>query len=208
MIWPKRFKLHEAAADKSDGDYRFDQVHATGDRLVAVDGVAIAAVPLLRADERSGADLPRLEPGEAPPQGSLPPKAFQEAAQGSTGQGRLVVLGPHAVEAQRGAEKPWMRFEREVGVQRPPVEDVLAQGDAMLREQDGATVQVCLDAEALVRLSRAIGSSQVRLTFRVDKASLHCEGGYIDVRPAERAKEGPRGVLGAVVILDGSAETP
>jgi hypothetical protein len=134
-------------------------------------------VPIVRHDERAGADLPRLERGEVDPEGLLPPKAVQEASQGSTGEGRLVVVDSRAVEAQRAEDKPRLLLE---------------------------VVEVCLDAELLVRLSRAIGATEaVRLRFLVDsdgrcgaEEGLH---GLIDVRDAHDTSGGPRAVLGAYI---------
>lgn len=204
MHWPKRFKLHEAAASKPDDTpYQTEVIQGHGPWLYAVDGVGVARVPVLGVSERSGADLPRLEAGEDPPMGIIPPKAVQEAAQGSSGQGRLVLLGPHAVEAQRDAGKPWMRFERPAQGELPPVDQVF-RTVAQEAPPGAQEVEVCLDAEALVRLSRAIGAGEgVRLRFLVDGEGV-CSAengahGLIDVRDADRPDDGPRAVLAAVV---------
>jgi hypothetical protein len=198
--WPKRFALHEAASSKpGSGPFQMDVIQAHGDCFVAVDGPGMAIVPILGVKERSGADLPRLEPGEDPPRGVLPPKAFQEAAQGVSGWGRLVVVAQNAVEAQRSPEKPWMRFERPVQGDLPPIQQVIdtVDGKAPL----GARyVEVCLDAEVLVRLSRAIGANEaVRLRFLVDNDGK-CRGsgeahGFIDIRDAR--DNDARAILGA-----------
>lgn len=201
MIWPKRFRLHEAAASKADDTpYQTEVVQGHGSMLYAVDGVGVAQIPVLGPTERSGADLPRLEQGEDPPTGVLPPKAIQEAAQGSSGHGRLVILGPHAVEAQRDAGKPWMRFERPTQGELPPVHEVFQR--ASQEPPAGAQrVEVCLDAEALVRLSRAIGAGEgVLLRFLVDDGGrCTADHGLIDIRDADRPEDGPRAVLAAVV---------
>lgn len=204
MHWPKRFRLHEAAASKADETpYQTEVIQGHGSALYAVDGVGVARLPVLGPDERPGAELPRLERGEAPPVGVLPPKAIQEAAQGSSGAGRLVILGPHAVEAQRDAGKPWMRFDRPAQAELPPVQEVF---ERVVQEPPAGAhwAEVCLDAEALVRLSRAIGAGEgVRLRFLVDQegrcSAEHGAHGFIDVRDADRPDDGPRAVLAAVV---------
>lgn len=172
--------------------------------MYAVDGVGVARIPVLGPAERSGADLPRLEHGEVPPLGVMPTKAVQEAAQGGSGTGRLVVLGPHAVEAQRDAGKPWMRFECPPRADLPPV---LAIFDRVAQDPPAGSrlVEVNLDAEALVRLSRAIGAGEgVRLRFLVD-AEGRCSAengahGFIDVRDSESPNSGPVAILAAVIV--------
>lgn len=204
MIWPKRFRLHEAAASKADETpYQTEVVQGHGSALYAVDGVGVARIPILGPDERPGADLPRLERDEGPPMGVLPPKAVQEAAQGASGSGRLVILGPHAVEAQRDVGKPWMRFERPTQGDLPPVQEVFATA-AQEPPAGVRRVEVCLDAEALVRLSRALGAGEgVRLRFLVDQEGrCSAEGGahgLIEVRDADRPDDGPQAVLAAIV---------
>ena len=124
MRWPKRFKLHEAAAPKPTTPYQCDVIQAHGDHLVATFGAGLALVPIVRHDERAGADLPRLERGEADPEGLLPPKAVQEASQGSTGEGRLVVVDSRAVEAQRAEDKPRLLLERPPAGSLPPASHI------------------------------------------------------------------------------------
>ena len=202
MRWPKRFKLHEAAAPKPTTPYQCDVIQAHGDHLVATFGAGLALVPIVRHDERAGADLPRLERGEADPEGLLPPKAVQEASQGSTGEGRLVVVDSRAVEAQRAEDKPRLLLERPPAGSLPPYQGILDTVDAGYPTEQ--VVEVCLDAELLVRLSRAIGATEaVRLRFLVDsdgrcgaEEGLH---GLIDVRDAHDTSGGPRAVLGAYI---------
>lgn len=205
MNWPKRFALHEAAARKPDqSPFQTDVVQAHGNRLIAVDGVGVAMVPVLAVAERSGADLPRLEPDERPPMGVIPPKAIQEAAHGSTGEGRLVVVSPAAVEAQRGPGKPWVRFDRPPTGELPPVAEVFEIVDRPAPEGH-RSIEVSLDAEALVRLSRAIGAQEaVRLRFLVDEQG-RCSGeagahAFIDVRDVRNLEGGARAVLAAFVV--------
>lgn len=203
MHWPKRIKLHEAASPKPTEPYQCDVVQAHGDCFVATFGAGLAVVPLLRHDERPGADLPRLELDEDAPTGLLPTKAVQEAAQGTKGDGRLSVVSEYAVEAQRADDKPWVRLERPVPGTLPPYRAILETVDASTAI--GQSVEICLDAELLVRLARAIGAQEaVKLRFTVD-ANGHCnaEHGLIDVRDATDTQGGPRAVLGAYITQDG-----
>lgn len=200
MMWPKRYRLHEAVASrKVESPYQMDVVQAHGKYLVAVDGPGLALLPVLETNERMGADLPRLETGEEAPFGVLPPKAFQEASQGTSGVGRIQVAHD-TVEAQRAQDRPVLRFERPDRRELPPISDVLDQVD-----REGPVVELCLDAEALVRLSRAIGAGEaVRLCFQVDSKG-RCsaqEGthGLIDIRDARDPLSGARAVLGAFLI--------
>ena len=202
MRWPKRFKLHEAAAPKPTTPYQCDVIQAHGDHLVATFGAGLALVPIVRHDERAGADLPRLERGEAAPEDLLPPKAVQEASQGSTGEGRLSLVSEYRVEAQRAADKPRILLDRPFPGNLPPYRGILETVDAP--SPTGQLIEVCLDAELLVRLSRAIGATEaVRLRFLVDsdgrcgaEEGLH---GLIDVRDANDPTGGPRAVLGAFI---------
>gem|GEM_PF-5689137 len=203
MRWPKRIKLHEAAAPKPTEPYQCDVVQAHGDHLVATFGAGLAVVPVLRHDERPGADLPRLEMDEDPPTGLLPTKAVQEASQGTKGEGRLSIVSDFAVEAQRADDKPWVRMERPWPGNLPPFRAILDTVDA--ESSSGRTVEICLDAELLVRLSRAIGAQEaVRLRFTVDAdGCCKAEHGLIDVRDATDSAGGPRAVLGAYITNDG-----
>lgn len=205
MRTPKRFKLDKAAAPKVGVDeLPLAAIYYRDGALWATDGRAIARVPLLKAPERPGAELPRLERGEEPPQGPVPPRAWAEATKGKTGEGRLVAT-PTGHEGQSDEGKPWVRSERPDG----------ALDDAMWQELEGAVqaaqeppsgdgraVELSIDAEALVALSRALGGDGgVRLRFVVGPDGRPDAGrGQVLVQPVDRrGKDEPMGIIMAVL---------
>lgn len=197
MIIPKRFKLAEAVGSGVDA------VRVDGTRLIAVDTAFVAIVPILASSARTGADLPRLEETESKPDGLVATKAIAVCTNGKNGHGRLLV-GETSSEVNAGEGKPWARYENPTD-QFPAIDPTLSE----LAKEPPKThryVTVNLDAEALVRLSRAIGAQAegVRLKFLINESSGRCDAsgeahGAIEVRPVRESDAG-FGVLMAVII--------
>lgn len=194
MRLPKRFKVHEAAGGC---------ILHHGDRLVVFDHASVVSIPVLGPSDRAGADLPRLEAGECVPAvRAVSPKAFQAASQGSKGEG-LVRLTAEAAEACSGEGKGWVRHADP---------DLAALPDAAehfrrlyLPPAEGRReVTVALDAEALVKVSRAIGAGGdgVRLRFHIVEETGECclDHGMIEVRTPREPSGGAFGILMAVAV--------
>lgn len=202
MKLPKRFRLHEAAGSEgATGDY-VEAIRADGDRLISVDTASFSVVPILASDERPGVDLPRLAAGEGRPDALIAPKAIAEATRGTKGEGRLQI-GPESTEVTGGDGKPWVRFDNPVG-SFPPIDDVL-ELTRRPAPSGHRHVEICLDAEALARVARAIGAREaVRLRFLINETTGRCDAsgeahGAIEVRPVREPDAGS-GVLMAVIV--------
>lgn len=197
---PKRFKLHEAAG-------RFLRI-VRGGYIMAVDHASLVYVPIFNPGTRR--PLPEAEIGELPEAfvgRPIPPKAMAVAVQGTKGEGLIhFVLG--AVEANSGDGKPWVRHEaptddgltEEASVELQAIADRVHLAPLAGRQE----VEVVLDAEALVRVSRAIGAGGdgVRIRFHIDQQTGRCDTdrGLIEVRPAKEPSGAAFGVLMAVAV--------
>lgn len=196
----KRYRLHEVAT--RDGGDHAEAVRADGNRLIAVGTASLAVVPILLPGQRSGSTLPRLELGEDAPDALIAPRAIAEATRGSKGEG-ILRIGKDTTEVCAGDGKPWTRWENPTGT-FPTVDEILSMPERPPSETH-EYVEVCLDAEALVRVSRAIGADEaVRLRFLVNKITGRCDAageahGAIEVRPVREPDDGS-GILMAVVI--------
>lgn len=194
MRVPKRFRLHEVGETA---------VHIHQDSLVAVGHASVVRVPI-RSIGPPVDDVLRLEPAEDMPKVTqFSSKALRVAAQGTKGEGFVRFLDT-GTEACAGGGKPWTRHEL---TDEPFPEQEL--GDIFDRlhlppAEGRHDVEVVLDAEALVRVARAIGAGGdgVRLRFHVVTETGRCdtERGMIEVRPARSPSGGAWGVLMAVAI--------
>jgi hypothetical protein len=203
---PKRFKLDRAASAKPrpETELHLDVVHVQdqpgqGMRLVVSDGDGAAVVPVLNHDERPGADLPRLEPGEGLSLGLVPLQAVREATKGTKGPG-LLRIGERSTEAQAQPGKAWVRVENPEPAGRVPNFDEALDATGHQAPPTHRYVEVALDAQLLAGIAAAIGAEEgVRLRFLVDNVSGKADAanlahGIIDVRPI-RENDGGRGVL-------------
>jgi len=204
MMTPKRFKLAAAVRDKDPGDgLPLQAVVARDGYLWASDGRVVARVPLLGPEERPGADLPRLEPGEAPP-AVLAPRAWAEATKGRTGEGR-VVAQEDATEASAGPGKGWVRHGLPHAAPGGAVWQSLQGIVERAQEPAGGgarTVEVSLDAKALMALSIALGGEGgIRLRFHVGgDGRPDAAQGAILVQPVDdRGADAPLGVIMAIL---------
>lgn len=206
MKLPKRFKLDQAASTKPrpETELHLDVVHVQGQpgqapRLVVSDGDGAAVVPILSPDERPGADLPRLEPGEVLSLGLVPIQAVKEATKGTKGPG-LLRIGERATEAQAGPGKAWLRVDNPEPAGRVPNFDEALSLTGQPAPASHRYVEVALDAQLLAGIAAAIGAEEgVRLRFLVNNESGRADAaemahGVIDVRPI-RENDGGRGVL-------------
>lgn len=185
MKIPKRFKLHEAAAEDTPA-LRLNVVRVIGQHLIATDGVIVASVPVggaaVTRQQREAGLVPALAPGEPLPQVLIDPRAWAEATRGSKGTGELR-LEPNEHRAKAGDDKPATVFEPPrgpIGEQElPPAAEALEEA----RLAQG--FEVCLDAEALARLQRALGSEEgVRLRFAVGSDGK-CSSPLVAVEPVD-----------------------
>lgn len=160
MRIPKRFELHLAAGE-DQGTMQYDAVRIEGRALVATDGIVAARIPI-------GNGGVRPEPGEDLVEGAaINPKAWAAAVQGSTGEGTLR-LSFGAQTAVSGDRKPSMVFAPpETPGERPPIGELLRSAAEVVDTE--RTVRIMLDAEALHRLARALGSQHVELRFEADE---------------------------------------
>lgn len=206
MRLPKRFKLDRAAASKArpETELHLDVVHVQGQpgqapRLVVSDGDGAAVVPILGPNDRPGADLPRLEPGEALSLGLVPLQAVREATKGTKGVG-LLRIAERATEAQAAPGKAWLRVDNPEPAGRVPNFDEALDATGHQAPSTHRYVEVALDAQLLAGIAAAIGAEEgVRLRFLVDNVSGKADAanlahGIIDVRPI-RESDGGRGVL-------------
>lgn len=206
MHLPKRFKLDKGAAAKPrpETGLQLDCVHLQGSELLVSDGDGAAVVPILGPQERRGADLPRLEPGEKLQIGILPLQAVREAAKGKTGIGTLRT-GEHNTEAQAAPGKPWLRVDNPARSGQVPIFDVPLELTKKKAPKGHRYVEVRLDAQRLAGIAAAIGAEEaVSLRFLVNEESGVADAagkahGVIDVRPV-REPDGGRGVLMIHVI--------
>ena len=179
MKIPKRLETH-LAAGPAGGDLRLDVIRVSDDgrSIEATDGVIVARVPL-------GPDSARREAGEEMVPGAvLEPRAWAEAARGSVGEGTLrLQFGAQA--ACSGEGKPALLFPppaTEAPGERPPIDSCLRL--AIEDVKAGPRVDVLVDAEALYRLSRALGAREgLRLRIAVDRRGAPSFG--LVVEPAE-----------------------
>lgn len=206
MRVPKRFKLAAATADKVASDeLPLTAIYHRDGALWATDGRCIARVPLLLPGERPGAELPRLERGEDTPAGPIAPRAWAEATKGTKGEGRLMAT-PTGHEGQADQGKPWVRAEAPEGALAPEQWSEL-QGALQAAQAPPAAgyriVELSLDAEALLALSRALGGDGgVRLRVVVNDATGRPDAaqGAVLVQPVDRrGPDEPMGVLMAVL---------
>lgn len=206
MRVPKRFKLAAAVADKVAADeLPLTAIYHRDGALWATDGRCIARVPLLEPGARPGAELPRLEKGEAAPVGPIPPRAWAEATKGTKGEGRLVAT-PTGHEGQADQGKPWVRAEAPPGDLSPEQWAELQGALQAAQAAPGAgyrVVELSLDAEALLALARALGGDGgVRLRVVVQDATGRPDAahGAVLVQPTDRrGPDEPMGVLMAVL---------
>jgi hypothetical protein len=177
-------------------------IRADGNRFVAVGQGHMVVVPILGRDERSGADLPRLEGTEPRPDALISAKAMAEATRGSKGAGRLDIR-PVRTEAQSTTDRPTMTFMNHEG-SFPAIDEVINRVNTPAPETH-TYVEVMLDAEALARIGRAIGAQEaVKLRFLVNKNTGRCDAsglahGAIEVRPVREPDAG-LGVLMATIV--------
>jgi hypothetical protein len=167
MRIPKRFQLHLAAGQ--DG-----VLQVLDGRVCATDGVVVAALPF-------GSEV-QLDPGEVVPEGSfLVLHAWAQAVKGSQGAGSLWLSETGNQIACAGEGKPTVHFAPDTRPgEAPPIALVLEEIEA----QRGAA-SLLLDAEALYRLSRALGAGEgVRLEFRLNETGRCCSS-MIRVTPVE-----------------------
>lgn len=209
MRTPKRFKLASAVAAKvAEDELPLTAIYHRDGALWATDGRCIARVPLLESGQRPGAELPRLEKGEAPPSRPIPPRAWAEATKGSRGEGRLVAT-PTGHEGQADPGKPWVRSEAPEGGLAADQWSEL-QGALLAAQAAPAAgyrvVELSLDAEALVALSRALGGDGgVRLRVVVSEADGRPDAahGAVLVQPVDR--RGPDEPMGVIMAVLGGA---
>lgn len=187
MKIPKRLETH-LAAGPSGGDMQLDvlRVSDDGKHIEATDGIIVARVPL-------GGDSVRAEAGEELVPGAvLEPRAWAEAARGSTGEGTLrLQFGAQAACSAEG--KPSLLFPppaQRGEAERPPIDSCLRLAQEDLAA--GPSVDLIVDAEALYRLSRALGAREgLRLRIPVQRGQAPAFG--LVVEPAEGG--GASGVL-------------
>lgn len=188
MRIPKRFELHLACGEDTEA-LRLHVIRVVGGRLCASDGVVVAAVPV-------GPGGVTREPGEELLEGAqVEPDAWRNAVHGSKGEGTLR-LTFDAQLSQAAPDKPELRYpapDRKSPTQElPPVGAALAEA----RHVDHADAEIILDAEALLRLQRALGASEgVRIRFPIGDHG-RCSAAVALVEPAEGG-----GAFGAIMPI-------
>jgi len=184
MRVPKKFELHLATGD-NQGDMQLDVIRVSDDgrSVEATDGVIAARVAL-------GETGVQRAPGEELSPGAvIRAKAWAEATRGSTGEGELR-LGFNEQRARSGEGKPELIFPppETAGTERPPIDGLFQEALDDIFER--LTITVNLDAEALVRLQRALGAKEgLSITLPVRRRSTGgcaSPSGPIMVHPLER----------------------
>lgn len=206
MRVPKRFKLAAAVAGKvGEDELPLTAIYHRDGSLWATDGRCIARVPLLKSGERPGAELPRLERDEVGPLRPVPPRAWAEATKGTRGEGRLVAT-PTGHEGQADPGKPWVRAEAPQGDLSVDQWAELQGAVQAAQAPPGAgyrVVELSLDAEALLALSRALGGDggvRLRVVVRDEDGRPDAAHGAVLVQPVDRrGPDEPMGVLMAVL---------
>jgi hypothetical protein len=180
----KRHKLHLAAGE--DAELRLNVLRVAEGRILATDGTIAASVPA------------GIEPGENLADGTLiSPRAWEHAARGSRGTGTLRLEPDGRQVATSGVDGPRMSFPPSASsTLEVPSAELLIQ---LAEESLAGSVEITLDAEALYRLARALGSDELRIRFVAD------EKGRAGPEPAEVSPAGGGPERGAImpVIMEG-----
>lgn len=153
MKVPKHIELHRACGVDTD-DYQFSAIHRLPGRVVACDGIVAASV---------------LIEGVDPAEGPIDPRAWAEASRGASGVGEIRETGVGQM-ASADPAKPSKIFRAPTAGTPPPVEDLFRE-TAAAYERAGEDLVLMLDAEALYRLSQAIGGQAgVRIRIPISRS--------------------------------------
>jgi hypothetical protein len=173
MRLPKQFKLHELA-ELDDNDILILNI---GDESVLVSSSSngIAIVPIT-FDEN--VELPLSFDYEDIKDKVISSKAMKEAVKGKTDIGEIRFRKSDQM-VRSGDTKNWILIKNPDPKEKPTTPELI---EKLKKEVDQQSpygyhyAEVCLDAELLSILSRAIGTSKVRLRFLVNKRTKIADG--------------------------------
>lgn len=198
MKIPKRFKLHEVA-ELDDTNIAIYDLGKEFLVLVASFSNGIAIVPIT-VDTKI--DLPCMTWDENLKELPISSKAIKEAVKGKMGIGELK-FRKNDIMVRGGEDKNWIIIpnQNKQIINKKAIEQLKEQVEA--RSPKGYHyAEVCLNAELLATLSRAIGTSKVRLRFLVDAHSKVANGqgsNLIHITPYKKDGDGEEAILSMLV---------